>query len=431
MTKKNRTKLTLKKKIIFSTIIFLIFLLVVEMFFRITGLRLNQSSVYGIFSNLYAPYVGFINSPNTNGNYGFMNSLKGEMFKGKRSTNNWGYRCDIDYDFVKFYDKKENEKIVLLTGGSAAAGAGASADDTTIDARIQYYLNKFQNKYSYKAFNFGNGGWVAFQEFTGVMLFGKQLDPDWIVTMNGRNDIAVCVDHQEGAAVHMHHHLIKSYINGYLECGRGSTFYRGKLENWLVKHSKAYSGLTGKIYIPKNQCIIEKTSYKLVGKKTTWKDVEDQLEFYVRVQESFLGVSDNCKYILSMQPLVFSYSTLFEDMTLEELKKYAIDTPEKMPKYNFSSLYFYREADKKLKEMRDKYEKTKDIQYTYAGIVFENKQDDGTHFLDEAHMTDPGADKVAKLYALMILRRDFPERKEEFNKELKKLIKIEKYDFKY
>ena len=419
------------KTVVFAIVPLIVLLGCVELFFRVTGLTLNRSSAYRIFSNEYAPYLGFINAANARGKYTMQNQLKGKQMEGQRSTNNWGYRADINYDFVKYYEKKDNERIVLLTGGSAAAGAGASDDTKTIDARMQHYLNILQNKHSYRVFNFANGGWVAMQELIGVQLFGKQLDPDWIVTMNGRNDIAVCTDHNEGLAKFMHYAVIASYVYGYLEQGGGTSFYRGELENFLVKNSAAYRSLTGKVYIPRKQYVIKKYGQNMVGTKVTWKDVEGQIEFYVRVQESFLGISDKAKYILSLQPLVHGYSTIFNKMTDEELKKYAIDNPEKVPAYNFSSLYFYREAQRRLGELAKAYQGRADVQYVYSGIVFDDRTDDGTNFFDEAHMTDLGEDKVAKLYALMILRRDFPERKAEFDARIKDLIVIKQYPFEY
>ena len=441
------------KNIVLSIIVTVILLTGTEVFFRMSGFTLNNPVPRMIFSNEYAPYLGFINSSNRNGPYSVPNQLTGKLMEGQRSTNNWGYRADINYDFVKYYEKKNNEKIVLLTGGSAAAGAGASDDTKTIDARMQHYLNTLQNKHSYRVFNFANGGWVAMQELIGVQLFGKQLDPDWIVTMNGRNDIAVCADRHEGLAAPMHHAVIDSYIYGYLEQGGGTSFYRGEFENFIIRHSAAYRGLTGKSYIPMRQYIINQHGLRTVGTKVSWKDVEGQIDFYVRAQESFLGISDKCKYIFSLQPLVFGYTTTFKTMMLDELKRNANGDSENIfaqgrsvkrilkqikkwiqwllndrsPDYSFALKYFYREAQRKLKDLVRAHEGRVGVEYVYGGIVFEDRFDDGTHFLDEVHMTDAGEDKVAKLYALMILRRDFPERKPEFDALLRDVIAVKAY----
>jgi len=451
------TKIELFRNIALLIITVVVILGGVELFFRITKLKLKDRTRQMIFSNEYVPYLGFINSPNRSGEYSVPNQLTGKLMVGKRSTNNWGYRANINYGFVKYYEKKQNEKIVLLTGGSAAAGAGASEDSQTIDARMQYYLNTYQDRYSYTVFNFANGGWVAMQELIGVQLFGKQLDPDWIVTMNGRNDIAVCIDHNEGVAAHMHNALIDSYIYGYLECGGATTFYRGEFENYLIEHSYAYRGLTGKVYIPRKQYIIKKHGMNMVGTKVTWDDVEKQIEFYVRIQGSFIGINDHCKYILSLQPLVHGYTNAFEKTAPEELKKQALGGSNRVvdavslakyvyrngkkifgllgndtgPAYGPSALYFYRAAQVKLMELVGSYHDKADVEYVYGGIVFDDRTDTGTYFLDEVHMTDQGEDRVAKLYALMILRRDFPERKNEFNALLKDLIMVKQYPFEY
>jgi len=446
-------KLSVIKKKLFALIPLIVILAAIEFFFRLTGFTFGTPEIHRIFSNQYAPYLEFINSSDRRGPYSIQNQLTGKLMQGQRSTNNWGYRANINYDFVKYYKKKKNERIVLLTGGSAAAGAGASDDTKTIDARMQYYLNTYQNQHAYTVFNFANGGWVAMQELIGVQLFGKQLDPDWIVTMNGRNDIAVCADRDEGLAVPMHHALIASYVYGYLEHGGGTSFYRGELENFLVKNSRAYQGLTGKVYIPRKQYIIKKHGLNMVGTKVTWDDVEKQIEFYVRVQESFLGISAHCKYILSMQPLMHGYTATFETKTLEELKQKALGNSAQIadfysfsrhlyrrgkkmlrslsndrgPLYGPSVFYFYREAQKRLKELVAAYSGRADVEYVYGGIVFEDHSDDGTHFLDEVHMTDAGEDRVARLYALMILRRDFPERKAEFDALLRNLVMVKQH----
>jgi len=98
------------------------------------------------------------------------------------------------------------------------------------------------------------GSWIAYQQFIGLELWGPSFDPDWVVVMDGHNDAGVGCAYSQGLMNPLFFPAMKSYIDGYL--GNGQTrpvFYRGWIENEIIKYSAAYRALTGKDYIPNPQ----------------------------------------------------------------------------------------------------------------------------------------------------------------------------------
>ena len=53
---------------------------------------------------------------------------------------------------------------------------------------MQYYLNSMQNTIKYTVINLGMGGYIAYQQYLALELWGKSFDPDWVVAMDGFND---------------------------------------------------------------------------------------------------------------------------------------------------------------------------------------------------------------------------------------------------
>ena len=111
---------------------------------------------------------------------------------------------------------------------------------------MQAILNELQSKYRYTVLNLAMGGWVAFQQYVALSLYGPNLQPDWLVSMDAVNDAAVACAHSQGAGYTMHYALMDAYMRAYAFGQMHPVFYRGWLENELIKHSEAYRRLTGK-----------------------------------------------------------------------------------------------------------------------------------------------------------------------------------------
>ena len=121
--------------------------------------------------------------------------------------------------------------------------------------------------------------------------------------MNGRNDVAVGMDSREGPLAFKHNAVIESFIKGYLMYGMNSSFYRGEAENWIIEKSKLYRLLTGKKYIPQIQNLFQKYDKINVGQKTSWQDLDEIIQLYIKNIEILEKLFPRTKLIASLQPL--------------------------------------------------------------------------------------------------------------------------------
>jgi hypothetical protein len=147
------------------------------------------------------PYMMFTTHPS--GGLVWTDVLRGGSIKTKMKFNNFGFAVDRDFTFAPVLDgagprEKAGKKLVLMTGGSAVYGVGASANEFTIPSQLEKYLNTHSTKYTYEVVNLAMGSWIAYQQFVGLSLFGHSLDPDWVVVMDGRNDGVVACAHGNG-----------------------------------------------------------------------------------------------------------------------------------------------------------------------------------------------------------------------------------------
>ena len=133
------------------------------------------------------PYVTFTNLPYSRYE-AWTNIFTGKELKANIRANNKGYNDPRDFDWTKPYAKAENEKVVLVVGGSTAWGVGSTSFDTTIAGQLQKHLNKGPSSIKYTVVNLGMGSWIAYQQFIGLEMWGAAFDPDWVVIMDGHND---------------------------------------------------------------------------------------------------------------------------------------------------------------------------------------------------------------------------------------------------
>jgi len=334
---------------------------------------------------------------------------------------------DEDLDYGKEYVKSPGERLVLITGGSAVHGVGATKNETNVAARMEQFLNEKQDRWHYKVLNFGMGSAIAYQQFLALTLWGKWMDPDWIVVMDGHNDIAVCSAHSQGAGFPMYYHHMQSYIDGYLQGQVRPAFYRGWLENQIIQYSFAYRAITKKQYVPCNQYVTYAEGWARVGTEVGWEDIERQVVFYLHTEESILGISDRAKYILSLQPLSKSFSDIFGKSD-EELAAIAAErkgTPcgGPGPYYQFALSYFMCKAETGLKSLVERYSDKLDVQYLNMNTFLPKDYEDRQGFLiDNMHLNDAGHQLMGQVYAYNMLMKDFPDMAPELSKELEKIL---------
>ena len=109
----------------------------------------------------------------------------GDVEIGHLVTNNMGFRMVEPVRFDARRPKAQGERVVLFTGGSAAWGAGATSNDTTIAARMQAILNEAQPTHRYVVISLSSARWISIQSVLAITLYGLNFDPDWVVGMDG------------------------------------------------------------------------------------------------------------------------------------------------------------------------------------------------------------------------------------------------------
>jgi hypothetical protein len=377
----------------------------------------------------YAPYVMFLTAPGTYS--AWSDEFTGQTYAAHVVTNSLGFNDHHEFDYTRPYTKAVNERVVLFTGGSVAWGVGATTTDNTVAGRMQYYLNTMQDKIKYTVINLGMGSYIAYQQFLALQLWGESFDPEWVVVMDGYNDAGVGCGYSQGVGNPMYYAIAQAFITDYLFATQNPVFYRGWLENELIKHSAAYRTLTGKQYVP-DTIMFDNTSAETVAARraiipTKIGQSRDILAFYLKAEKAMLGLFPKARYILSTQPTVNQFTGDFEniyaspsdspvhreamaarDAALEKYLTYyqndACSSAAMQPSYT----YIFGEGAIQLERLVDKeHQGGRDVAYYNVGAILPDKRADRVpYFIDPAHLSDKGADVLGHFYAEQILRRD-------------------------
>src|SRR5580700_2165878 len=288
-----------------NLIVLIVLLGGIEFYFRHWGHEKQDKLLNGLWQT-FQPYVMITTAP---GDYQeFFNTFTNESYRSTVRTNSLGFNDRHEFGLSHPYKKAADEKVVLFTGGSAAWGVGAIATDRTVAGRMQYYLNTLQSRERYTVINLAMGSWIAFQQFIGLQLWGPEFDPDWVVSMDGFNDAGVGCNFSQGPGNPMFFAMMRSYINGYLMSTYHPVFYRGWLENQLIKHSKTYRIITGKQYVPNDQMFDQSSHEDMAIRRqiipTKVGEARQMLAFYLASERGMLKLFPRASYILSTQPVV-------------------------------------------------------------------------------------------------------------------------------
>jgi lysophospholipase L1-like esterase len=231
-------------RIIFiNAIVFIALLGAIELFYRVWRPSPAEGN-NGLWQNFHT-YVMFLTAPGTYNAWTNQNTK--EIYPANVVTNSLGFNDHHEFAYTGRYEKAPNERVVLFTSGSTGWGVGATSTDTTVSGRMQFYLNSLQNAVKYTVINMSAGSWIAYQQFIALDLWGEWFQPDWIVAMDGHNDASVGCQYSQGVANPLYFATIKSYVDAYLFSTAHPVFYRGWLENQLIRHSAAYRGLSAPV----------------------------------------------------------------------------------------------------------------------------------------------------------------------------------------
>jgi hypothetical protein len=406
-------------------------LALIEIGFRLSD-RTPQSAGATIQWLEFAPFVMFHNPYIPGGTYNWDDVTHGRTFVGKIINNQAGFAMREEVDFSRVRPKAPNERVVIFTGGSTAWGVGSTSNETTVAGRLQAILNESQTQYRYTVLNLAMGGWISVQQFIALALYGRNLQPDWLVAMDGLNDAAVSCAHSQGAAHTMHYWLMEVYMKGYVFGQLHPVLYRGWLENELIKHSVAYRKLTGQT--PVNLDVHLDTRDPGTGRSvirpTPWSDLERQLELYLQTESQMVDLFPRAKAILSTQPLPFNFESVYgrvyqdrgtpaEATATADLKKQLDGIRETskgrecgLDMWNNARDWFMPTSALRLEAVANQYAGAgREVHYVNTGALFPNHTNARNNFfIDPAHLNDAGADVVARLYAETILASDLPDR---------------------
>lgn len=330
-------------------------------------------------------------------------------------SNNLGFRVPFDFHTMDNYKKAPNERVVLIFGGSAVYGIGATSNDTTIAGYLEKELNRRQSALHYTVFNLGVNGWIAYQQMTALNLYGLNLHPDWVIFMDGNNDMINLVandmltdyleeDVQSDVGLPTITPIIRNIVDGYFFRRYKPEFYRSKWENELLRRSAAYRNISGKRYIPRSQ----PTELPI---ERGWTQIDNTVDFYLRTQKAALSVCPECQYILSIQPY---YSRGKKTLSKEERQKLRA----RIPDLKFTSKLFHAPEFEEI-IMFYTLGRAKDelpgickkaaprCHYMAMDDIFPSKDDEKEKYLiDTVHMLDIGNERVARAYAEEILKTD-------------------------
>ena len=99
--------------------------------------------------------------------------------------NSMGFRSP---EFTDLPPKKANEFRIIITGGSVSVSWNIG-EKCTLDNQLLRLLTAIYPEIDLKIFNLGSVAWKSFQELNAIQLYGLDIQPDLVVTLNGFNDI--------------------------------------------------------------------------------------------------------------------------------------------------------------------------------------------------------------------------------------------------
>lgn len=404
---------------------------IVELGFRLSADK-DATSTPTLQWLQFEPFVMFRNAHTHGGGYRWNDAIHNQVISAKIDNNRLGFTMREDVDFARLRPKAENERVVILTGGSAAWGVGATSNETTVAGRMQAILNESQSTYRYTVLNLAMGGWVSVQQFIALAMFGRNLQPDWLVAMDGTNDVAVTCHSSQGAGHPMYYGTMEAYMKAYVFGQLHPVPYRGWLENELIKYSVAYRKLTGRTPVSFEALTDARDPGigRSIIRPTTWTDVERQLELYIQTESEMVDLLPKAKVILGTQPLPFNFESMFglarSHRSAAEAALAAADFKDHLDKLSAAAQgrkcgldlwdsardWFMPTSASRLEALARRYREIgREVHYVNLGEVFPNLTiDRNAFFIDPVHLNDSGMNVVARRYADMILASDLPDR---------------------
>lgn len=352
-------------------------------------------------------------------------------------SNNLGFSASFDFqhyssgDYVAAHGKKPGERLVILTGGSAVHGVGATSNESMLSGQLERALNERQNAVRYRVLNLGMGSWISFQQSVGLDMYGAMFDPDWIVVIDGINDAAAIVNSSAGIGNPMFWPAMQWKLH--------ENEQRSPLVDYLVNKSPLFRRLSGK----KKQDAVPGLAVNpnagdprfAVHEPGTVANLGYQLAFYADAQRAILRKFDHARYLLSTQPYLdlnlpgqdwfptfhqsFTANTPVDKaMARKELAKdlqrwmmafHHHATPASGPVMQAGIKWFLAQAALAMEELALKARGSgwRDVTFVNGEAALPPEQElRKPFFMDHTHFTDAGHKLMGEFYAERILAAD-------------------------
>ena len=390
--------MNIKSIIKYLSLIFILFL-IVETILHFTlpknYTNLIPNKLYGNYYYNY-PYrhehyqfIGKGNASNVKTTYNHV-TKSGNTYSINYSTNNKGFRIPFDIDISKKYEKEKNEIVILLIGGSTALGVGAS-DNDTISSILKNKLENDFSEYKFTVLNFGMGAANTYQEFLVLDLYGNNFDPDWIISLTGRNDGYNALTTNNGAGTTNGFVGTKKLVDGLYYNQPKPKLYRSELSNYFAKYSKLYRITTGSSHIKFN----EKENIKFEESFKT-------LNFYLKSINNIISYGKNIKFIISSQPYYdFILNNNFKKINdlFEFEKKHKNKIHPNIDKFLWMEYWNAKSS------LETKYfvKYLKNIFYIDFNKEFSELKNLDDIYIDSSHLTGEGNNLIAEKYYQIII----------------------------
>jgi hypothetical protein len=415
------------------TLIFLVMLAVAELGARVVDFFRPSQKDFGLEMGLQ-PYVMFTVHPGVS--LAWTDMLKEKVIEARMKFNNLGFAEENDFSFSPEYDgkslvRKPGEKLVVMTGGSAVYGVGATTNEYTAPSQVERYLNAHSKDVKYRVLNMGMGAWNAYQEFIGLSLFARRLEPDWVVVMDGRNDGVNACGHGNGVGNPLGWAPLLNLVN-----------QRGGGVAALISEASNYSALVRLVTGKKPELTNYKTDkleedlsdpqrrFRIKVAGVTIEDQLRQLEFYINAELNIASLFNKSNIIFSTQPLYYnntvsaSYRSGFGPSGSPENKarlKADLDTFASTNKGQlctwrslldsesfFMGISALRLSDS-ISELQEK-DHSRHIIYENAETVFPFDWHRKDYFIDDVHLSDTGNVRLGSFFGEMILSAERGEK---------------------
>jgi hypothetical protein len=375
----------------------------------------------------FFPYVMFSSSLVRDGEWNDI--VNDRAYPARLRPNRQGFCSEFDYEIVpsasyrENYGKKPGERIVLLTGGSAVHGVGATTNEQTIGYVLERLLNERQNKFRYRVLNLGMGSWIAFQQAICLDLWGGFFEPDWVIVMDGCNEAASYANACAGIGNPM-------FWPNMLYRIRGDNL-RSPLAHYLGERSGLFRRLAGmsESAADADGLIVDYDAPDprfQVKFPSPIRGLDEQLGFYIESQKAILRKFPEARYVLSSQPIEPVY---FENY----IPSFAARDPEQRQQFRKSLeneldawmapradwgferhsgevwpgiAYFMARSALALEALTEdaRARNWRGALYVNAELAFlEPREERRKYFMDQCHFTNEGHERLGEFYANIVL----------------------------